>query len=458
MDETHEQRAWRPAAEIEAEVVAAMAAAGEVLAADSGDPGDPGDEPTENPDMRETMLVEQVMEPAAGEDVPAPRAQASPPVFGAPPDPAPTSPTNPGPAPSPAPGPAPAGSGPTPEQISRHIARAEALSELGRRQQALDVLNELIVSGCEDVRVWRALAGIYLETGDGEKALRAADWVVTFAPGDEWGHRLRASALRLLDRPAEAVSAAEQAVELGPDVWQSRASLAAALEASGDLSQAAEEARKAAAMAAELDPDYAPEARQFEEAVTKSVAEVQAPGGLVADLEAVLASRPGPDDESLAHVGSLVLRSMEFSAAAGWLVAFGGVAIPGFNIRFLIPLAVLLVLGVFLVGPARKAGRDLWRYLVEYLWQDAKTRTALIMTVAAHVWMITGSSIGHLQGGSTLTVGLLSHLIGRGALHRKAPELSPVKRGGGGAARRPRPRARRQPEPLPRPGRSAVGA
>ncbi|GAA2013230.1 hypothetical protein GCM10009839_04870 [Catenulispora yoronensis] len=434
MDETHEQRAWRPAAEIEAEVVAAMAAAGEVLAADSGDPGDPGDEPTENPDMRETMLVEQVMEPAAGEDVPAPRAQASPPVFGAPPDPAPTSPTNPGPAPSPAPGPAPAGSGPTPEQISRHIARAEALSELGRRQQALDVLNELIVSGCEDVRVWRALAGIYLETGDGEKALRAADWVVTFAPGDEWGHRLRASALRLLDRPAEAVSAAEQAVELGPDVWQSRASLAAALEASGDLSQAAEEARKAAAMAAELDPDYAPEARQFEEAVTKSVAEVQAPGGLVADLEAVLASRPGPDDESLAHVGSLVLRSMEFSAAAGWLVAFGGVAIPGFNIRFLIPLAVLLVLGVFLVGPARKAGRDLWRYLVEYLWQDAKTRTALIMTVAAHVWMITGSSIGHLQGGSTLTVGLLSHLIGRGALHRKAPELSPVKRGGGGAA------------------------
>ncbi|NUR59181.1 MAG: tetratricopeptide repeat protein [Catenulispora sp.] len=331
---------------------------------------------------------------------------------------------------------APPASSLTPEQVSRHIARAEALAELGRRQQALDVLNELIVAGCEDVRVWRTLAAVYLETGDGDKALRAADWVVTFDPAHEWGYRLRASALRLLDRPDEAVSAAEQAVKLGPEVWQGRASLAAALEASGDLSQAAAEARKAAEMAAELDPACAPEAKQFEQAVTRAVEEVQAPGGLasvpstISDLESVLASRPGPDDESLAHVGNLVLRSMEFSAAAGWLVSFGGVAIPGFNIRFLIPLAVLLVLAVFLIRPARKAGRDLWRYLVEYLWQDTKTRTALIMTVAAHIWMITGSSIGHLQGGSTLTIGLLSHLIGRGALHRKAPELSPVKLGG----------------------------
>ena len=121
---------------------------------------------------------------------------------------------------------------------------------------------------------------------------------------------------------------------------------------------------------------------------------------------------------------------MEFSAAAGWLVSFGGVAIPGFDIRFLIPLAVVLVLGVCLVGPARKAGRDLWRYLVEYLWQDTKTRVALLMTVAAHVFMITGSSLGHVQGGSTLTVGLVSHLVGRLTLHRKAPELNPVRRGG----------------------------
>lgn len=386
MDETHEQRAWRPAAEIEAEVAAALREAGEVVGEVAGAEAD---DVNEDIDLRETMVVSRAV---------------------------------------------PAAPAVTPEQLSRHIARAEALSELGRRQQALDVLNELIASGAEDVRVWRTLAAVYLETGDGERALRAADWVVTFVPGDEWGHRLRASALRLLDRPAEAVSAAEQAVKLGPEVWQSRATLAAALEASGDLTQAAAEARKAARLAEQLDPDFAPEAKQFEAAVAKAVDEVQAPGSLVSDLEAVLASRPGPDDESLAHVGNLVLRAMEFSAAAGWLVSFGGVAIPGFNIRFLIPLAVLLVLAVFLFGPARKARRDLWRYLVEYLWQDTKTRTALVMTVAAHVWMITGSSIGHVEGGSTLTVGLLSHLIGRGALHRKAPELSPVKRGGAARA------------------------
>jgi hypothetical protein len=130
----------------------------------------------------------------------------------------------------------------------------------------------------------------------------------------------------------------------------------------------------------------------------------------------------------------MVLRGMEFSAIAGWLVSFGGVAIPGFDIRFLIPLAVLLVLAACLVGPARKAGRDLWRYLVEYLWQDTKTRVALLMTIAAHVFMITGSSLGHLEGGSTLTVGLVSHLVGRLTLHRKAPELSPVRRGRGAGA------------------------
>lgn len=413
--ESGKQEVWYPAATtdmaIKAEVRAAVSAAGEVVGAGAED------DPAGPADLEETMVVKYV-------PLPAPAEPAAPAVVAAP------------------------AAALTAEQVGRHIARAEALAELGRRRQALDVLNELIVAGTHDVRVWRALAAVYLETGDGEKALRAADWVVTFAPGDEWGYRLRASALRLLDRPDEAVAAAEQAVRLGPRVWQSRASLAAALEASGDLSQAAEQARRASEMAAELDPEAASEAREFEEAVAKAFEESGESGeskeageskelretpesiGLVADLEAVLASRPGPDDDSLAHVGNLVLRSMEFSAAAGWLVAFGGVAIPGFDTRFLIPLAVVLVLGGCLIGPARKAGRDLWRYLVEYLWQDTKTRVALLMTIAAHVFMITGSSLGHVQGSSTLTVGLISHLVGRLTLHRKAPELNPVRRGG----------------------------
>ena len=429
--EANDQEVWHPAATmdaaIRAEVRAAVSAAGEVL-------GTPGrDDPAGSADLEQTMVVKYV-------PLPAPAEPASP---------APVTTSEPIP-------------GLSPEQIGRHIARAEALAELGRRRQALDVLNELIVAGSQDVRVWRALAAVYLETGDGGKALRAADWVITFAPGDEWGHRLRASALRLLDRLDEAVAAAEEAVRLGPRVWQSRASLAAALEASGDLSQAAAEARRATELAAELGPESATEARQFEAAVeaiarssedsgesgesaesaesggpegsqeSEQSGQLPEPVAFVADLEAVLASRPGPDDESLAHVGTLVLRAMEFSAAAGWLVAFGGVAIPGFHLRFLIPLAVVLVLGVCLLGPARKAGRDLWRYLVEYLWQDPKTRVALVMTIAAHVFMITGSSIGHLEGGSTLTVGLVSHLVGRLTLHRKAPELNPGRRGGPG--------------------------
>ena len=439
MGESREDELWRPAAEIAAEVAAALAAAGEVVAEDgvtldseSEGTDKPGsaDEPTialpwvAEPAQAPTIALAAVVPPAR--QAPEPQPAAEPMAATEQPAAAELAPPNVfQPAPPIA---APAPSVLTPDQISRHIARAEALAELGRRQQALDVLNELIVAGAEDVRVWRTLAAVYLETGDGEKALRAADWVVTFAPGDEWGYRLRASALRLLQRPDEAVHAAEQAVRLAPDVWQGRATLAMALQHTGDLTKAAEEARKATELAAKLDPELAPEAKQVENAVTEAE-------DLVGDLEAVLAGRPGPDDESLAHVGNLVLRSLEFSAAAGWLISFGGLTIPGFNVRFLIPLAVLVILSVFLFGPARKAGRDLWRYLVEYLWQDTNTRVALLMTVAAHVWMITGASVGHVQGASTLTVGVASHLIGRLVLAKKAPEINPVKRGAPAAPR-----------------------
>jgi hypothetical protein len=144
----------------------------------------------------------------------------------------------------------------------------------------------------------------------------------------------------------------------------------------------------------------------------------------------VLAGPADGDDAGLEHVGGLVLRGLEFSAVAGWAVSFGGIAIGDYKLRLLIPLAVLLVLTVFLFRPARKAGRDIWRYLVEYLWKDTKTRTALLMSVAAHVWMIAGSSVGHVQGGSALLLGLLTHLTGRTVLAKKAPELNPIKRTG----------------------------
>ena len=50
------------------------------------------------------------------------------------------------------------------------------------------------------------------------------------------------------------------------------------------------------------------------------------------------------------------------------------------------------------------------------------------MAIAAHVWMIAGSSVGYVQGGSALGIGLLTHLAGRTVLARKAPELNPVRR------------------------------
>jgi hypothetical protein len=204
-----------------------------------------------------------------------------------------------------------------------------------------------------------------------------------------------------------------------------------ALHGTGDLSAAAAEARKAGELAAKTDPGLATEVRQVEAVIQQVQGVAQDAGQVEGDLEsleAALAGPPGLDEESLNHIGSLVLRGVEFSAVAGWAVSFGGIAIGDFKLRLLIPLAVLLVLGVFLFRPARKAGKDIWRYLVEYLWQDAKTRSVLLMAVAAHVWMIAGSSVGHVQGGSALILGLLTHLTGRTVLARKAPELNPIRR------------------------------
>jgi tetratricopeptide (TPR) repeat protein len=393
-------------AEMVAVASAAVAEAGEVVVLDE-------------PERAAFTEVQSLNEAVPAEPAAEPVVPAEPAVPAAPAEPAASS-----------------GPGPSADQISRHIARAEALAELGRRQQALDVLNELIVAGAEDPRIWRTLATIYLDVGDGDKALRAADWVITFKPSDEWGYRLRSSALQLLQRPEEAVQAAAEAVKLGPDVWQGHAALALALHGTGDLTAAVAEARKATEMANELAPSLAPEAKQVEDALEAAASAGNAADpvlneelSLLQGLEATIAGSPeGLDDESLQHVSTLVLRALEFSAGAGWLVSFGGVAIPNINFRFLIPVAVLVVLTAFLFGPARKAGRDIWRYLIEYLWQDPNTRMALILSVAAHVWMIAGSSVGHLQGGSALGIGLLTHLAGRTVLAKKAPELNPVAR------------------------------
>jgi tetratricopeptide (TPR) repeat protein len=435
-----EETVWMPAPDPDAESgvfprdMAAEAAAAILEAGEFEDPAGADAQDAEEPDQTHVALT-----------LPTPTPMPMPPPTTTPPPP-PTPPATASVTWTPPPV-APPASAPSAEQVARHIARAEALAELGRRQQALDVLNELIVAGAEDVRIWRSLAQIHLELGDGEKALRAADWVVTFQPDDEWGHRLRSAALKLLQRPEEAVAAASEAVKLGPAVWQGQAALAMALHSTGDLSAAAEAARKATVLAAEVDPGVDPEAKQVAEALQAAVSadsEAQAVAGaageaaepvldseikLLEGLESAVAGSPdGLDEESLQHVGNLVLRALEFSAGAGWLVSFGGIAIPSFNLRVLIPVAVLVVLAAFLFGPARKAGRDIWRYLIEYLWQDAKTRSALIMAVAAHVWMIAGSSVGHVQGGSALTIGLITHLAGRSVLAKKAPELNPVRR------------------------------
>ena len=136
--ESSEQEVWYPAATmdaaIKAEVRAAVSAAGEVVGREAED------DPAGAADLVETMVVKYV------------------------PLPAPPEPVSPF---SVAPGDAGGGlsgglgAGLSAEQIGRHIARAEALAELGRRQQALDVLIEL---GHPDADEVKAKLGLPLES------------------------------------------------------------------------------------------------------------------------------------------------------------------------------------------------------------------------------------------------------------------------------------------------------
>jgi hypothetical protein len=59
--------------------------------------------------------------------------------------------------------------------------------------------------------------------------LRAATEATKHGPRNEWGHRLRATALRKLGRDREAVTAAATAVELDPFHWYTHAALAESL-------------------------------------------------------------------------------------------------------------------------------------------------------------------------------------------------------------------------------------
>ncbi|MCP2354025.1 hypothetical protein HD597_001045 [Nonomuraea thailandensis] len=101
-------------------------------------------------------------------------------------------------------------------------------------------------------REWCEEALTRLNAGRPESALDAARRAADLDPGSEWAHRLISLAHERLGREAEAVPAAERAVELARGSWQARLRLAAVLRrAPGRWAEAVEQAELARKFAPE---------------------------------------------------------------------------------------------------------------------------------------------------------------------------------------------------------------
>jgi tetratricopeptide (TPR) repeat protein len=127
------------------------------------------------------------------------------------------------------------------------LERIGALIDLGRLEVAHTRLLALLAGDPTDAGALRLLALCYHRAGDAQSALAAADRAVAAEPEEEWGHRLRASALLVLDHPTEAVEAASEAVRLAPEGWAGHLLLGVALASAPGTRRAGHAALKRAA-------------------------------------------------------------------------------------------------------------------------------------------------------------------------------------------------------------------
>jgi tetratricopeptide (TPR) repeat protein len=97
------------------------------------------------------------------------------------------------------------------------------------------------------------MAQAHVVLGEPNEALKAATRAAQLAPDDEWAHRLRSLALRLLRRHREAISAAAESVRLAPELAFTHLSLGEAQLISGNSQAAYAEAYEAR----RLDPGVA---------------------------------------------------------------------------------------------------------------------------------------------------------------------------------------------------------
>jgi tetratricopeptide (TPR) repeat protein len=106
------------------------------------------------------------------------------------------------------------------------IAQAEALLGVGRAQDAKPILADYLVRNPDLSRALCLMALCHQAQREYRAMLNAANGAAQANPRSEFAYRLRSEALAKLGRPAPALEAARQAVEIAPQFWATHITLA----------------------------------------------------------------------------------------------------------------------------------------------------------------------------------------------------------------------------------------
>lgn len=139
-------------------------------------------------------------------------------------------------------------------EIAQDLARAQAMLQVKRNDEATSLLARIVAAQPEDSRAWCLLAVAHLGAGRCRDAADAANRAVLAGPSDDWPYRLVSTAEAHLRNAQAARRAAGEACRLAPNEWQAWVCLAqAALVTEADF----DVAERAAANARRLAPDEA---------------------------------------------------------------------------------------------------------------------------------------------------------------------------------------------------------
>ncbi|MEU9983908.1 tetratricopeptide repeat protein [Streptomyces sp. NPDC050856] len=105
-------------------------------------------------------------------------------------------------------------------------ARAEALVDLGRYDEAKSVLGARLREEPEDLRAWLELARCHLAADEDDKAVEVTGQAMRLAPEDYATLHMRARALRAVGRMAETGALLREAIRVDPHRWRAYGTLA----------------------------------------------------------------------------------------------------------------------------------------------------------------------------------------------------------------------------------------